>query len=47
MTDPFSLPGRVRAPDVPGSLDWIGGDGVRSLAAFRGRLLFLDFWTYG
>lgn len=48
MSDPISLPGRVRAPAVPPELDWINtaGEG-RSLADYRGRLLFLDFWTYG
>lgn len=49
MTAPdFSLPGRVRAPDFPEELDWINTGGRRlSLADFRGKLLFLDFWTYG
>ncbi len=38
----------VRAPDFPESLDWIhtGGRALR-LADFCGKLLFLDFWTYG
>ena len=39
---------RVRAPDFPAGLDWIHTGGrALSLADFRGRLLFLDFWTYG
>jgi len=38
----------VRAPDFPDTLDWIHTGGQRrSLADFRGRLLLLDFWTYG
>lgn len=38
----------VRAPDFPGTLDWIHTSGQRlSLADFRGRVLLLDFWTYG
>ena len=39
---------KVRAPDFPDSLDWIhsGGQSL-TLADFRGRLLLLDFWTYG
>lgn len=38
----------VRAPDFPDTLDWIHTGGKRlSLADFRGRLLLLDFWTYG
>ena len=38
----------VRAPDFPATLDWIHTGGQRlTLGDFRGRLLFLDFWTYG
>jgi hypothetical protein len=38
----------VRAPDFPDTLDWIHTGGRRlSLADFRGRVLLLDFWTYG
>lgn len=38
----------VRAPDFRPELEWIhtGGKAL-SLASFRGRLLLLDFWTYG
>lgn len=38
----------VRAPNFPPDLDWINTGG-RSLALgdFRGRILLLDFWTYG
>jgi hypothetical protein len=42
---------RVRAPDFPDALEWVntGGDGRHlSLAAdLRGRIVLLDFWTYG
>lgn len=38
----------VRAPDFPERLDWLHTGGRRlALADFRGKLLFLDFWTYG
>ena len=38
----------VRAPDFPDTLDWIHTGGQRlALADFRGKLLLLDFWTYG
>jgi hypothetical protein len=46
MTEIDSPP--VRAPDFPANLDWIHTGGRRlTLADFRGKLLFLDFWTYG
>jgi hypothetical protein len=38
----------VRAPDFPAELDWINTGGRRlTLADFRGKVLLLDFWTYG
>lgn len=38
----------VRAPDFPDTLDWLHTDGRRlTLGDFRGKLLLLDFWTYG
>jgi hypothetical protein len=39
---------RVRAPEFPSGLDWIhtGGKPVR-LDELRGKIVLLDFWTYG
>jgi thiol-disulfide isomerase/thioredoxin len=38
----------VRAPDFRPELEWINTGGRRlRLADFRGRVLLLDFWTYG
>jgi hypothetical protein len=38
----------VRAPDFPEALDWVHSGGRRlTLGDFRGKLLLLDFWTYG
>jgi hypothetical protein len=38
----------VRAPDFPADLDWLHTGGRRlGLADYRGRILLLDFWTYG
>jgi cytochrome oxidase Cu insertion factor (SCO1/SenC/PrrC family) len=38
----------VRAPDFPAGLDWIDTDGAAlSLAELRGKVVILDFWTYG
>lgn len=44
----MDLEGIVRAPEFPGTLDWIHTGGrPLTLADFRGSLLLLDFWTYG
>jgi len=38
----------VRAPDFRADLEWINTGGRQlTLADFRGRILLLDFWTYG
>lgn len=38
----------VRAPEFPDTLDWIHSGGQQLFVAdFRGKLLLLDFWTYG
>ena len=48
MTDAMLQPGPVRAPEIPSQLEWINTGGrVASLAEFRGRIVLLDFWTYG
>ena len=44
----MELDGIVRAPDFPPALDWLHtGEKRLTLADFRGKLLLLDFWTYG
>ena len=38
----------VRAPDFPTNLDWIHTANQRlGLADLRGKIVLLDFWTYG
>ncbi len=38
----------VRAPEFPEPLDWIHSDGgALRIADLRGRVVLLDFWTYG
>ena len=39
----------VHAPDFPAGLDWLNTAGGQSmtLADLRGKLVLLDFWTYG
>lgn len=39
--------GTVRAPEFPADAEWINTPRPLSLAALRGRLVLLDFWTYG
>ena len=38
--------GTVHAPELREGLDWIG-TGPVGLAGLRGRMVLLDFWTYG
>ena len=37
----------VRAPEFREGLDWIGVDRPLRLEDMRGRIVLLDFWTYG
>jgi thiol-disulfide isomerase/thioredoxin len=39
--------GRVRAPELAGGRGWLNTDKPLSLAALRGKVVLLDFWTYG
>ena len=44
----MELDGIVRAPDFPDGLEWVHTGGrPLTLADFRGKVLLLDFWTYG
>lgn len=46
MTNPVRS--AVRAPDFGETFDWINTGGQRlTLAELRGKILLLDFWTYG
>jgi hypothetical protein len=48
MTEPTDSAPRVRAPEFPDGLDWINAGGhALSLGSLRGRVVLLDFWTYG
>jgi DNA-binding beta-propeller fold protein YncE len=38
---------RVRAPELAGALEWLNVPAPLSLAALRGKVVLLDFWTYG
>lgn len=38
----------IRAPNFPENLDWLNTGGERlSLEELRGKIILLDFWTYG
>jgi hypothetical protein len=37
----------VHAPDFPGNLDWINTSQPLTLADLKGKIILLDFWTYG
>ncbi len=42
------LMGAYPAPPFPDGLDWINSGGrPLSLEDFRGKVVLLDFWTYG
>ena len=48
MSEPVATPPVIHAPDFPKGLDWINTGGrALTLADFRGKILLLDFWTYG
>jgi len=38
---------RVRAPEITGGRGWLNTDKQLSLAALKGKVVLLDFWTYG
>jgi thiol-disulfide isomerase/thioredoxin len=38
---------RIRAPELTGHHGWLNTDKPLSLAALKGKVVLLDFWTYG
>ena len=45
--DPFIFPASTRAPDFLPGLDWLNADRPLSLDDLKGKVVILDFWTYG
>lgn len=39
--------GMVRAPEFPSDLTWFNTSRPLTLGDLRGKLVILDFWTYG
>ncbi|MFH1086775.1 MAG: thioredoxin-like domain-containing protein [Chloroflexota bacterium] len=39
--------GNIRAPEFPPNLEWLNTGRPLTLAELRGKLVLLDFWTYG
>ena len=37
----------VRAPEFPSGLTWLNSDKALSVKGLRGKVVLLDFWTYG
>jgi DNA-binding beta-propeller fold protein YncE len=38
---------RVRAPEITGGRGWLNTDKSLSIASLKGKVVLLDFWTYG
>src|SRR6266496_6173989 len=38
---------RVRAPELKGGRGWLNTDKPLTLEALKGKVVLLDFWTYG
>jgi hypothetical protein len=38
---------RPKAPDFPATLEWLNTDKPLSLKDLRGKVVLLDFWTFG
>ncbi len=45
MADPHI--GSIKAPDFPAGLEWLNTDRPLSLVDLRGKIVVLDFWTFG
>ncbi len=39
--------GSVRAPEFPSGAEWFNVERPLTMGELRGKLVLLDFWTYG
>ncbi len=46
MSSTHPYVGTVRAPEFTPGLDWLN-TGPLTMAGLRGKIVILDFWTYG
>jgi thiol-disulfide isomerase/thioredoxin len=44
---PLQERARIRAPELKGDRGWLNTDKPLSLAGLKGKVVLLDFWTYG
>lgn len=44
---PRRFAGTENAPEFPEGLDWLNTDRPLSLRDLRGKIVILDFWTFG
>ena len=47
QADTVSYAGTTPAPEFPEGLDWLNTDAPLTLESLRGKVVLLDFWTYG
>ncbi len=47
MVRPITAVRPIHAPDFAAGLDWLNTPQPLSLQELRGKVLLLDFWTYG
>lgn len=45
--DDFTYAGEVDAPDFPADLDWLNVSEPLTMDELEGKIVLLDFWTYG
>ena len=46
-TDAERYEGTIAAPEFPVGLDWLNVENGLNLQALQGKVVMLDFWTYG
>ena len=47
MSKSVKAQAKVRAPELAGARSWLNTDKPLSIAGLRGKVVLLDFWTYG